>query len=132
MLYGSGVVAVAVAPWFAVALVGMFATGVAHIASASTLNTAIQLQVDEALRARVLSVYLTGLLLSSPLGQLLMGQAIEMLGPRETFLVFGLLFFALAVLLVLTQRLRALDSGSGTYRPSAAAEAHPSTPAPPR
>ncbi len=132
VLYGCGVVAMAVAPWFMVALVGMFATGVAHIASASTLNTAIQLQVDEGLRARVLSVYLTLLLLSSPLGQLLMGQAIELFGPRETFLVFGLLFFALAVLLVATQRLRALDSGSGTYQPSAAAEAHPSTPAPPR
>ena len=132
VLYGCGVVAMAVAPWFALALVGMFATGVAHIASASTLNTAIQLQVDEGLRARVLSVYLTLLLLSSPLGQLLMGQAIELFGPRETFLVFGLLFFAVAVLLVVTQRLQALDSGSGTYRPSAAAEAHPSTPAPPR
>ena len=131
VLYSSGVVAMAVAPWFAVALAAMFLTGAAHIASASTLNTAIQLQVDEALRARVLSVYLTVLLLSSPLGQLLMGQTIEMLGPRETFLVFGLLFFVVAVLLVLTQRLRALDAGSGTYRPSAAAEAHPSTPAPP-
>ena len=132
LLYGCGVCAMAVAPWFVVALAGMFAMGMAHITSASTLNTAIQLQVDEGLRARVLSVYLTVLLLSSPLGQLFMGQAIELLGPRETFLAFGLLFFALAVLLLLTRNLRALDSGSGTYRPSAVAEAHPSTPAPPR
>ena len=132
LLYGCGVCAMAVAPWFFVALAGMFVTGMAHIASASTLNTAIQLQVDERLRARVLSVYLTVLLLSSPLGQLLMGQAIEVFGPRETFLAFGLSFLAVAVLLLLTRRLAALDSGSGIYRPSAVAEAHPSTPAPPR
>ncbi|MDE0067570.1 MAG: MFS transporter [Acidimicrobiaceae bacterium] len=131
LLYGSGVCVVAATPWFTVALAGMFAAGMAHIASASTLNTAIQLQVDERLRARVLSVYLTVLLLSSPLGQLFMGQAIEVFGVRETFLAFGLLFFALAILLASTQRLRALDSGSGTYQPSAVAEAHPSTPAPP-
>ena len=132
LLYGCGVCAMAVAPWFFVALAGMFVAGMAHIASASTLNTAIQLQVDERLRARVLSVYLTVLLLSSPLGQLLMGQAIEVFGPRETFLAFGLSFLAVAVLLLLTRRLAALDSGSGIYRPSAVAEAHPSTPAPPR
>ncbi|MCY3849612.1 MAG: MFS transporter [Acidimicrobiaceae bacterium] len=130
LLYSGGVCAMALAPWFAMALAGMLAMGMAHIASASTLNTTIQLQVDEQLRARVLAVYLTGLLLSSPLGQLIMGQTIEMLGPRETFLAFGLAFFALAVLLASTQRLRALDSGSGTHQPSAAA--HPSTPAPPR
>ena len=132
LLYGCGVCAIAVAPWFVVALAGMFATGMAHIASASTLNTAIQLQVDEGVRARVLSVYLTVLLLSSPLGQLFMGQAIEVFGPRETFLTFGLSFLAVAALLLLTRRLAALDSGSGIYRPSAVAEAHPSTPAPPR
>ncbi len=132
LLYGCGVCAMAVAPWFVVALAGMFAMGMAHIASASTLNTAIQLQVDEGLRARVLSVYLTVLLLSSPLGQLFMGQAIELFGPRETFLTFGLLFLAVAVLLASTRNLRALDFGSGTYKPSAAAEVHPSTPAPPR
>ena len=80
----------------------------------------------------MLSVYLTVLLLSSPLGQLLMGQAIEVFGPRETFLAFGLSFLAVAALLLLTRRLAALDSGSGIYRPSAVAEAHPSTPAPPR
>lgn len=132
LLYGCGVCAMGVAPWFAVALAGMFVMGAAHIASASTLNTAIQLQVDEGLRARVLSVYLTVLLSSSPLGQLVMGQAIELFGPRETFLTFGLLLLAAAVPLAFTRKLRALDSGSGTYQPYAAAEAHPSTPAPPR
>ena len=132
LLYGCGVCAMAAAPWFVLALAGMFVMGMAHIASASTLNTAIQLQVDEGLRARVLSVYLTVLLLSSPLGQLFMGQAIELFGPRQTFLTFGLLFLVSAVLLVLTQNLRAIDSGDGTYTPSAVAEAHPSTPAPPR
>ena len=132
VLYGCGIAAMALAPQFVVALMGMFVMGMAHIASASTLNTAIQLQVVERVRARVLSVYLTVLLSASPLGQLLMGQAIEIFGPRETFTAYGLLLLSIAILLLLTGRLRALDSGSGTYKPAAVAEAHPSTPAPPR
>ncbi len=132
LMYGCGITTMALAPWFAVALAGMFVMGMAHIASASTLNTAIQLQVDENVRARTLSVYLAVLLLASPLGQLFMGQTVEIIGPRQAFVGFGLLLSTAAIVLVSTHRLQALDAGSGSYEPSAAAEAHPSTPAPPR
>lgn len=132
VVYGAGIVLAGVAPEFWLALIGMFVMGMAHIASASTLNTAIQLQVDESVRAKVLSVYITTLLLATPLGLLILGQAIDRFGPRETFVVSGVVLIVVAVVLVATGRLRALDIEVGEYEPSAAAEVHPTTPAPPR
>lgn len=132
ILYGIGILAMSVAPVFALGLVGMFVMGMAHIASASTLNTAIQLQVDEEVRAKVLSVYLTVLLLANPIGQLVMGQTIDAFGPRETFGTAGVALIVVAVVLRASGRLAGLDGEVGSYEPAAAAEAHPSTPAPPR
>ena len=132
LAYGFGILGVGLAPNFRLAQVALVVMGMAHIASASTLNTAIQLQVDERVRAKVLSVYLTVLLLANPLGQLAMGQAMDLVGPRETYVLAGALLFAVAALLASTGRLRGLDTEVGSYEPAAAAEIHPSTPAPPR
>jgi MFS family permease len=129
--YGFGILGVGLAPNFRLAQVALLVMGMAHIASASTLNTAIQLQVDETVRAKVLSVYLTVLLLANPLGQLALGQAIDIVGPQQTYVLAGAVLFAVAVFLVATGRLAGLDTEVGTYEPAAAAEAHPSTPAPP-
>jgi MFS family permease len=132
VLYGLGIIGTGLAPTFRLAQLGLFFVGMAHIASASTLNTAIQLQVDEHVRAKVLSVYLTVLLLANPLGQLVMGQSMEVLGPQETYIIAGAALLVVALSLMATGRLEGLDTEGGTYVPAAAAEAHPSTPAPPR
>ncbi|MEZ5243649.1 MAG: MFS transporter [Acidimicrobiales bacterium] len=109
VLYGIGIVVAGVAPTFLLAQGGLFLMGMAHIASASTLNTSIQLQVDESVRAKVLSVYLTTLLIANPLGQLALGQAIERVGARETFVVAGAVLIVVAVVLTVTGRLEGLD-----------------------
>ena len=83
------------------------------------------------MRAKVLSVYLTVLLLANPIGQLTLGKLIEVIGPRETIGGAGVVLFALAVILRLTGRLSGLDVEVGGYEPAAAAEVHPTTPAPP-
>ena len=132
VLYGTGIVVLGLAPVFGVALVGLLMIGAAHIATASTLNTAIQLQVDEDVRAKVLSVYLTTLLLANPVGQLVLGQLIERVGPRETITGAGVALLFSAIVLRLTGRLSGLDVEVGSYEPAAAAEAHPTTPTPPR
>lgn len=108
-LYGLAILALSMAPWFWLALLAMMLMGAAHITSASTLNTAIQLQVDEAVRAKVLSVYLMSLLVASPVGQLLLGQAIEMIGVRQTFAAAGIMMACGALGLSLTGRLTGLD-----------------------
>ena len=132
VVYGGGILLMALAPGFRVAQLGMFVLGAAHLTSASTLNTAIQLQVDEEVRAKVLSLYLTVLLLANPVGQLAFGQVLEVWGPRETFAAAGAMFMVVALVLLVSGRLAGLDTSTGTYEPAAAAEAHPSTPAPPR
>jgi MFS family permease len=132
VLYGAGIILAGAAPWFLLALGGMFVMGMAHIASASTLNTAIQLQVDESVRGKVLSVYITALLLATPLGLLVLGQSIDRFGPRETFVVSGIALVLVAGFLTAFGHLKGLDTEVGEYEPSAIAEAHPTTPAPPR
>ena len=105
--------------------------GSAHLTSASTLNTAIQLQVDEAIRAKVLAVYITMMTATNPLGQLLLGRLIDATDPRFAYAVAGGMFISIGMALTIGGRLSGLDDEVGTYEPSAAAEVHPSTPAPP-
>ncbi len=132
LLYGVGIVVLASAPIYELALVGLFLMGAAHITTASTLNTAIQMQVDENVRAKVLSVYLVVLMTSNPMGQLILAQVIELTGPRETIGAAGGCLFVLAGWLRFRGHLSGLDEETGVYEPAAAAEAHPSTPAPPK
>ena len=132
LLYGAGIITLGLAPVFEVALLGLVVMGAAHIATASTLNTAIQLQVDESVRAKVLSVYLTTLLLANPLGQLVLGQLIERVGPRATIAGAGAVLLVTALGLGGTGRLKGLDGEVGSYDPAAAAVAHPTVPVPPR
>jgi len=117
VLYGVSISLLSVSPWFGLALVAMMIMGAAHIASASTLNTAIQLQVDEGVRAKVLSVYLTSLLAANPIGQLVLGQAIERFGPRKSFAAAGLLMLTTAAFLGVSGRLKGLDVDLGSDDP---------------
>jgi MFS family permease len=130
--YASGYLLIAFAPWFGLALVGSFIVGSAHLMSASTLNTAIQLQVDEAVRAKVLAVYLSVLTLSNPTGQLLLGQLIDATDPRTAYAMAGTAFIVIALWLAFRGNLEGLDSEDGRYEPASAAEIHPSTPIPPK
>ena len=130
--YSCAVIGFAVAPTFLLALVALMAVGAAHLTSASTLNTTIQLQVDEDRRAKVLAVYLMVLLLSSPIGLLVLGQIIELVGPRRTMFGSGLVMLAAASALKVSGRLAALDEEGGTYVPEVVPEAHPTLPVPPR
>lgn len=117
VFYGLAIVILALSPWFGLALLAMMLMGAAHITSASTLNTAIQLQVDERIRAKVLSVYLMVLLGANPLGQLGLGQFIERFGPRQAIGASGLLLLVASLVLGSTGRLDALDINLGAGDP---------------
>ena len=132
LVYGTAIIGLAAAPNFYVALAPLALMGAAHLTSASTLNTTVQLQVDESRRAKVLSIYLMALLMANPFGQLALGQMIEWTGPRRAFGVAGGVLLAAAVVLGLSGRLRRLDEEVGTYEPGVMPEVHPTTPVPPR
>jgi predicted MFS family arabinose efflux permease len=94
--YGSALLVFAFAPVYGVAVVGLLGAGAGYLAIASTLNTTIQLQVDERVRGKVLALYVMALTVSVPLGSLLQGWAAEAIGPRITVAVSGGAFLLVA------------------------------------
>ena len=132
LAYGAAVLALAVAPTFVTYLVPLVLIGAAHLGAASSLNTAVQLQVDEERRTQVMSLYVMVLMSSNPLGQLGLGQLIELVGPRTAFGIFGVLLLGGTALLHAAGWLRLLDLEVGEYSPEVVPEAHPTTPSPPR
>ncbi|MCY4664323.1 MAG: hypothetical protein OXC00_06635, partial [Acidimicrobiaceae bacterium] len=90
------------------------------------------LQVDEERRTQVLSLYIMVLMSSNPLGQLALGQMIELIGPRPAFGVYGAALLAGTVGLHASGWLRELDVEVGEYSPEVMPEVHPTTPSPPR
>lgn len=131
VLYGSAVLGFSVAPSFVASLVPMALIGAAHLASASTLNTTVQMQVDEDRRAQVLSMYLMVLMLSNPFGQLVLGQLVEVIGARPAFGLCGALLLAVTVLMWMVGLMRNLDAEVGAYEPQVVPEVHPTMPSPP-
>jgi len=111
--YSSGVMSFSLAPVFPLALVSLMVVGACHLTSASLLNTTIQLQVDESRRAKVLSVYIMALTIASPLGQLTLGQLIELIGPRPVIFGAGAVMLGGGLVLVTAGRLAELD-GEGS------------------
>jgi MFS family permease len=73
MVLGAGLAATSLVHLFPVALVTMLFVGFGAISMAATANTTIQLAVPDELRGRVISVYTTVFVGSTPLGGLLMG-----------------------------------------------------------
>lgn len=108
-VYSIGVLGFAVAPVLPVAFIALLLVGAAHLTSASVLNTAVQMQVPEERRAKVLSVHMMIVTFSSPLGQLLLGQSMEWTSPRATMVAAGIGLAATSTFLVATGRLRSID-----------------------
>jgi len=94
LAYGAAVVAFALAPGYAAGLAALVVVGGGYLAIASTLNTTIQIQVDEAVRGKVLAVYLMLLTAALPAGVLAQGLLVEAIGPRAAVALAGGAFLA--------------------------------------
>jgi MFS family permease len=73
LILGIGLVAASLIQVFSFALVAMLLIGFGAIGMAATANTTVQLAVPDELRGRVISVYTTVFVGSTPVGGLLMG-----------------------------------------------------------
>ena len=89
--YAAGVVLVGLTPWFAVGMLGFFINGMAHLTVAVSANTTIQLQVDDRIRGRVVSIYILGVLGGLPTGALVGGVLADVIGLRPVIVTMGLL-----------------------------------------
>jgi MFS family permease len=98
----------------------MFATGMAYLVMIATLNTTVQLSVDENVRGRVLAVYFMTFTAGYPLGSLLQGWLSQVFSPRVTVATSGCVLLAIAgALWFRPSTLHAMD---GHRRPQLALE----------
>lgn len=108
--YGVATAAFALSPSYAFALPAMFVAGAAWLTAASSLNTAIQLQVDDHLRGKVMALWLMVFGGAKPIGGLAQGWLAEEIGVRATVAGAGMLLVVVAtVLLVVYGAARHVD-----------------------
>ena len=72
------------APVYALALLGMFGIGLAQVLTMVSSQTAVQVNVDEHYRGRVLSIYVMCFFAGTPIGALIGGIMAEVVGLRAT------------------------------------------------
>jgi hypothetical protein len=108
--YGAAVIVFGATTVYLVGLVALLVAGGGYLALAASLNTTIQLQVDERMRGKVIAVYIMLLTASIPAGLLLQAAVVWIAGPRLTTVLFGAAFAAVWVWLeVRTHHLAHLD-----------------------
>lgn len=84
LLYGSSLLAFAFVPWLAAAVVLTAIAGACFLAVISTLNTTVQLLVDERLRGRIMAIYIMAFTAAYPFGSLLQGAVADHIGVQWT------------------------------------------------
>jgi predicted MFS family arabinose efflux permease len=82
----------------------IFLSGVAMMASASLLLSLVQLIVSDQMRGRVMSVYNLAFRLGFPLGGLVLGKVIPIIGVSAALCGAGLALIGIAILLVIAMR----------------------------
>ena len=100
--YGALLVGFAQAPLFLLAVAVIVAAGMAFLAVVSTLQTTVQLLVDDSVRGRVMAVYVMAFTAAYPVGSLVQGWLADHVGARATTTGAGLLLVALAAALAST------------------------------
>jgi MFS family permease len=76
-VFSIAIAAFALSTWLPLSLLALVVAGWGLIAHLATTNTMIQLAVPDALRGRVMAIYLWGVVGSAPLGNLFMGGLAE-------------------------------------------------------
>lgn len=113
MAGGLTIAAVAPVPWTAVG--GFALTGVGSVLAVTGFTTALQRQLPDALRGRVMALWSVAFLGNRPIAAVLDGALADRIGPR---LAMGLAVSVALLGVVLTRRLRR-GGGAGTGTPTA-------------
>ncbi len=108
-LFGLAELALSSTAVFGVGLASVFLAGCAHLTTASSNNTTVQLLVGDHMRGRVMSLYLMVFTLGVPLGAIIQGPLADRFGVRPVVSTMGALLMAAAVLLRVTGALDAAD-----------------------
>lgn len=112
-VYALGVLAVGATPWLVFGFLGYFVCGAAHMAHGVTVNSALQVQVDEEYRGRVMSVWLMSVLSGLPIGSLIGGFLGDLVSMWFVLLLYGgLLAVFWAITVVRSNGFAGLDLGT--------------------
>jgi MFS family permease len=95
-VYALAITSIGFSSSYSVGIFGFLVMGAAHIMVQVSVSTSMQIHVSEAFRGRVTSLYLTGIMVSVPIGSLLGGLIGEGLGLQWTTRIFGTLLLAYA------------------------------------
>jgi MFS family permease len=110
-----GVLTLSVAPSYVWGLFALCLMGAAWVTCGVSLNTAIQSQVADEFRGRVISMYLMALQAGTPIGALVLGRLGDRSGLRPVVRGSGLVLAAYLVFAVVAfGALRAIDADSDT------------------
>jgi MFS family permease len=97
LVYGVVLVGFAQAPVMGLAVVCIGLAGACFLAVISTLNTTVQLLVDERLRGRIMAIYVMAFTAAYPIGSLVQGAAADHLGAPATTTIAAALLLAVTI-----------------------------------
>jgi predicted MFS family arabinose efflux permease len=101
---GAATAGFAVSRWLPLSCVLIFITGLTLMASASLMVSLVQLIVADQMRGRVMSVYNLAFRLGIPLGSLLLGKTIPMIGITRALGGSGFVLIAIALYSIIAMR----------------------------
>jgi predicted MFS family arabinose efflux permease len=112
-----GITVVGAASSLAPGLAGFFIMGFAHTTMVTSLQPALQHQVDDRYRGRVLAVYMQGVLIGPPAGAFLFAGLSGLIGLRAViFVIASLLASYVALVLARFEGFRMLDADDAVPR----------------
>jgi MFS family permease len=119
LAFGVLEVATGLMPVFWTFLAMLVPTGMALLMFTTTANSSVQLGTAQAVRGRVMGLYMLVFLGGAPLGSPLIGWAAEQFGPRTSLLAGGAISAAAAVVVAfLLARSRGVPARAYLYRPA--------------
>jgi MFS family permease len=114
LILGVFEVVIGISRFYPLSLAAMLLVGFGSVSMTATSNAAVQLHVPDQLRGRVMSVYMTIFVGSTPIGSLIMGAIASRFGTDIAVLLGGAVTAAAAlVALVWLRRILAAERGSG-------------------
>jgi MFS family permease len=97
LVYGAAVIAFGTARNVPIAAVAMAVAGAAMLVTVASLNTSVQLLVPEALRGRLVALYIMTFTGAYPIGSLVQGALTDVIGPRATVVGAAAVFLTVGV-----------------------------------
>jgi MFS family permease len=104
LLFAVGICVSVATTTLAVGLLGFLLAGMAHSLTGISLNTSIQVQIDDAFRGRAVTAYLMALLAGMPLGAFAGGVVADRIGLRPTLAGYAAAITAFLVYAQLRRR----------------------------